>query len=134
MRAPDGACTPELLTTKLEQYAGRLLDNENAAIKARAAAAAVTTAPAIATPVAPSIPPSSVEQGRRKRILGWSLIGAGALAGAGASRSGPTTEATFSAARSQAQLPRGTPHEDRRDRHRLRGARGGNRWCSPSVD
>ena len=52
---PDGACTPDLLTTKLEQYAGRLLDGENAAITARAAATAVTAAPAIATPVAPSI-------------------------------------------------------------------------------
>jgi hypothetical protein len=81
---PDGACTPELLATKLEQYAGRLLDDENAAIKVRAAAATVGTAPAITTPVAPSIPPSSAEQGRGKRILGWSLVGAGALAGAGA--------------------------------------------------
>jgi hypothetical protein len=80
---PDGACTPDLLTTKLEQYAGRLLDGENAAIKARAAAAAVTTAPVIATPVVPSIPPATVE-GRGKRILGWSLLGAGALAGGGA--------------------------------------------------
>jgi hypothetical protein len=81
---PDGACTPDLLTTKLEQYAGRLLDGENAAIKARAAAAAVTTAPAIATPVAPSIPPEPLEERRGKRILGWSMIGAGALGGAGA--------------------------------------------------
>jgi hypothetical protein len=81
---PDGACTPELLTTKLEQYAGRLLDDENAAIKARAAAATVGAAPAITSPAAPSIPPPPVEQARGKRILGWSLIGAGALAGAGA--------------------------------------------------
>jgi hypothetical protein len=81
---PDGACTPDLLTTKLEQYAGRLLDNENAAIKARATATAVTTTPAIITPPPASVPGPVVEQGRRKRIFGWSLIGAGVLAGAGA--------------------------------------------------
>jgi hypothetical protein len=81
---PDGACTPDLLTTKLEQYAGRLLDNENAAIKARATAAAVATTPAIITPPPASVPGPVVEQGRRKRIFGWSLIGAGVLAGAGA--------------------------------------------------
>jgi len=79
---PDGTCTPQLLTTKLEQYAAKLLDDESAAVRARAAAATLPAAPPPASPPPPPVVP--VEDGRGGRILGWSLVGAGVLLGGGA--------------------------------------------------
>lgn len=82
---PDGACTPQLLTTKLEQYAARLLDDESAALKARAAAAApaLRTAPPVASP-SPAVPALPPDEGRPGRVWGWSLLGAGAVLAGGA--------------------------------------------------
>ena len=80
---PDGACTPQLLTTKLEQYGVRLLDDESAAIRARAAAPALRTAPPPASP-APALPALPPDEGRPGRVWGWSLLGAGAVLAGGA--------------------------------------------------
>lgn len=80
---PDGTCTPQLLATKLQQYAAKLLEDESAAARARVAAAvAVPPAPQPAAPATLSGVP--VEDGRGGRILGWSLVGAGVLLGGGA--------------------------------------------------
>lgn len=82
---PDGACTPELLISKLESYAGKLLDQESAAIKARAAAAAVVALPPPAPAPAPVVPIGPTPQeGRGGRILGWSLVGGGVVLAGGA--------------------------------------------------
>jgi len=79
---PDGACTPQLLTSKLEQYAAKLLEDENAAARARAMPAAAL--PAAPPPVAPVAPPAAPVENGGGRILGWSLVGAGVLLGGGA--------------------------------------------------
>ena len=83
---PTGTCTAPLLTSKLVQYAAKLVDNETAAIRAREAAPAAVVPPVVpATPVAPVVvaPPASVsapvEDSGVGRILGWSLVGAGAV-------------------------------------------------------
>jgi hypothetical protein len=85
---PDGACTPELLMSKLESYAGKLLDQESAAIKARAAAAAAAALPAVPPPAPTPVPVvpigPSPQEGRVGRILGWSLVGAGVVLAGGA--------------------------------------------------
>ena len=84
---PSGTCTIPLLTTKLQQYAGRLLDAEAAAIHQRdtvAAAPAVRAAPAPVVTVVPLTSESTDQKGGRGgRLIGWSLIGGGVLLGAG---------------------------------------------------
>jgi hypothetical protein len=81
---PRGTCAAPLIASKMQQYAGRLLEAENAAIQQRATAAAAaavkvvppTPAPAlVAAPIAPPQADSGVGG-----ILGWSLIGAGVVA------------------------------------------------------
>jgi hypothetical protein len=81
---PTGTCTAPLLTSKLVQYAAKLVDNETAAIRTREAAAAAAVPPVVAAvPVAPVVvaPPASVpapvEDSGVGRILGWSLVGVG---------------------------------------------------------
>lgn len=82
---PDGACTPELLISKLGRYAGKLLDQEIAAIKARAAIAASATLPPPSPPPLPVVPiGQTIQEGRGGRILGWSLVGAGTVLAGGA--------------------------------------------------
>jgi hypothetical protein len=84
---PNGTCTAPLLTTKLQQYAGRLLDAESAAINKREAVAAATAPRSSPAPVATAFPvtPRSTDEteGGGQRILGWSLIGGSVLLGAG---------------------------------------------------
>jgi hypothetical protein len=81
---PDGTCTPALLATKLEQYAVRLLDEESKAVKARSAvAAALPTVPPPPSP-SPVLPGPPPDEGRSGRLVGWSLVGAGALLAGGA--------------------------------------------------
>ena len=81
---PSGTCTMPLLTTKLQQYAVRLLDAEAAAIHQRdtlAAADATRAAPPPALLLASE--PTDQKEGGGGRIVGWSLIGGGVLLGAG---------------------------------------------------
>ncbi len=85
---PSGACTAQLLTSKLQRYVGTLIEEEISAIRARQAAsiAAATQPRAPAPPVLVPPPPQSTpaEGGGRNRVLGWSLTGLGAALGAGA--------------------------------------------------
>jgi len=79
---PRGTCAAPLIATKMQQYSGRLLDAETAAIQQRAAVAAaaavkVVPPPAPALVTAPSAP-AQTESGVGG-ILGWSLIGAGVV-------------------------------------------------------
>jgi len=80
---PDGTCTPQLLATKLQQYAAKLLEDESAAARARVAAAVAVAPPPqpAAQATSPAVP---VEDRGGGRILGWSLVGAGVLLGGGA--------------------------------------------------
>jgi len=81
---PTGTCTAPLLTSKLVQYAAKLVDNETAAIRVRETALTAVVPPVVpAAPVAPVVvaPPASVpapvEDSGVGRILGWSLVGVG---------------------------------------------------------
>jgi len=81
---PTGTCTAPLLTSKLVQYAAKLVDNETAAIRAREAALTAVVPPVVpAVPVAPVVvaPPApvsaQVEDSGVGRIVGWSLVGVG---------------------------------------------------------
>ena len=84
---PSGACTTKILTVKLQQYATKLIGDEDAARARRAAeagppaaAALAAHAPASPTPIVPS--PLEAKSGTSK-VVGWSLVGAGALMLAG---------------------------------------------------
>jgi hypothetical protein len=83
---PSGTCTVPLLTTKLQQYAGRLLDAEATAIRQRDTVVSAAARPAL-SPVATGAPivPEATDrsEGGGGRILGWSLLGGSALLGAG---------------------------------------------------
>ena len=66
---PGGACTLPLLTSKLQAYSVRILDQESAAIREREAAAAVAAVhPASPTVPGPVVP--SQDDGSRARIWG----------------------------------------------------------------
>ena len=84
---PSGACTAPLITSKLQQYAATLLDQETIAIRDRAAVDAAA-APKHAVWVdsvpegAVSPAPGPLDSGGG-RIIGWSLVGAGVLLGGG---------------------------------------------------
>jgi len=79
---PRGTCAAPLIATKMQQYAGRLLEAETAAVQQRAAAAAaaavkvVPPAPVLVTTPATPARMESVGGG----VVGWSLIGAGVAA------------------------------------------------------
>ena len=83
---PSGTCVAPLIASKMQQYSGRLLDAENSAIEQRTAAAAAAAKPAVPPETAavvaiPAAPPAQPPSGNGVgRVLGWSLIGGGALA------------------------------------------------------
>jgi hypothetical protein len=89
---PSGVCTTKMLAAKLPTYAAKLVATENVSIRIRKKVAeaagpsrsgeptppiAVATKPA----VVPSVPAAPPEPSRR--WLGWTLLGAGAVAGIG---------------------------------------------------
>jgi hypothetical protein len=80
---PDGTCTPDLLMTKLQQYAAKILEDETAALRARAAAA-VPAPLQVAGPPSPVLLATPSGEDRSRRAWGWSLVGAGALLAGGA--------------------------------------------------
>jgi hypothetical protein len=84
---PGGACTAQLLTSKLQRYVGRLIEDESSAIRVRQTASiADATQPRASAPLALPPPPQSIlaEEGGGNRFLGWTLVGAAAALGAGA--------------------------------------------------
>ncbi len=79
---PGGACVTSLLTSKMQQYSVRLLDDEGAAERRAAALSVATARPSGQPPVAIAAPPQSIQPDREtgvRRALGWSLVAAGVL-------------------------------------------------------
>lgn len=80
---PDGTCTPQVLQSKLEEYAAKVLAREKTALTARRLTA--TTAPPTPTAIMPSpVVSQTGDTGKVGRIVGWSLVGAGVVLGGGA--------------------------------------------------
>jgi hypothetical protein len=80
---PGGACTLPLLTSKLQAYSVKILDQESAAIREKETAAAAAAAGPPAARVMPRPVVPSQDDGSQGRILGWSLVGVGAALIAG---------------------------------------------------
>lgn len=76
---PLGNCAAPLLTSKLMQYAAKLLDDEAGAIRARGTALAAAPPPPGSAVVAPVLASAAPQDSRVGRIVGWSLVGGGAV-------------------------------------------------------
>jgi hypothetical protein len=82
---PAGACTAQLLVSKLEKYAGEVASDETAAIHRRDAIQPVALGPRIA-PSPPLVEPTveAAGGGGSGRVWGWTLVGGGVALGGGA--------------------------------------------------